>query len=175
MVRRLVLGLALLITVAAVDTGVVSYVAALSHNWFGWNLDAADHTTILLVTLILLAIQTLLNVTGAKVMDASLNSVSTSRSSDTRDRADPPHPRLPPRARVPVHDSGRRECGDEPLGLDFNGSWIAAALFAVLAPVYIFYGFESAGDIAEETKDAGRQIPKAMRWALIWAALRHSS
>jgi amino acid transporter len=41
----------------------------------------------------------------------------------------------------------------------------------VLAPVYIFYGFESAGDIAEETKDAGRQIPKAMRYALIWGGV----
>src|SRR5215831_2028302 len=61
-------GLALLITVAAVDTGVVTYVAALTHNWFGWNLDAADHTTILLITLILLAIQTTLNITGARVM-----------------------------------------------------------------------------------------------------------
>jgi amino acid transporter len=41
----------------------------------------------------------------------------------------------------------------------------------VLAPVYIFYGFESAGDISEETKDAGRQVPKAMRWALIWGGI----
>src|SRR5579884_4240089 len=61
-------GIALLVTVASVDTGVVSYVAALTHNWFGWNLNPADHATILLVTLILLAIQTVLNVTGAKVM-----------------------------------------------------------------------------------------------------------
>ena len=41
----------------------------------------------------------------------------------------------------------------------------------MLAPVYIFYGFESAGDIAEETKDAGRKIPSAMRWALIWGGI----
>ena len=56
-------------------------------------------------------------------------------------------------------------------GVDFGGSWLAAALIAVLAPVYIFYGFESGGDIAEETKDAGRKIPKAMRWALIWGGI----
>src|SRR6201989_2506635 len=61
-------GIALLVTVASVDTGVVSYVAALTHNWFGWNLDATKHSTILIVTLILLAIQTTLNITGAKVM-----------------------------------------------------------------------------------------------------------
>ena len=35
-------GIALLITVAAVDTGVVSYVTALTHNWFGWNLDPTE-------------------------------------------------------------------------------------------------------------------------------------
>ena len=41
----------------------------------------------------------------------------------------------------------------------------------MLAPVYIFYGFESAGDISEETKDAGRQVPRAMRHALIWGGV----
>src|SRR6476620_5303118 len=61
-------GMALLITVAAVDTGVVSFVTALTHNWFSWNLDPADHTTILIITVILLAIQTTLNITGVKVM-----------------------------------------------------------------------------------------------------------
>ena len=43
-------GIALLITVAAVDTGVVSYVTALAHNWFGWNLDPTNHLTILVIT-----------------------------------------------------------------------------------------------------------------------------
>src|SRR3954463_12960300 len=61
-------GIALLVTVAAVDTGVVSYFAALTHNWFGWNLDPTAHGTILWITLLLVAIQTTLNITGAKVM-----------------------------------------------------------------------------------------------------------
>ena len=61
-------GFALLITVAAVDTGVVAYFAALTHNWFGWNLDPADHFTILWITVLLLLIQTILNITGAQVM-----------------------------------------------------------------------------------------------------------
>ena len=52
--------------------------------------------------------------------------------------------------------------------MDFHGSFLGAALIAVLAPVYIYYGFESAGDISEETKDAGRQVPRAMRLALLW-------
>src|SRR6266851_675342 len=61
-------GMALLITVASVDTGVVSYVTSLTHNWFGWNFNPTHHSTILIITVILLAIQTTLNITGAKVM-----------------------------------------------------------------------------------------------------------
>src|SRR5690242_1778074 len=61
-------GIALLVTVASVDTGVVSYVAALAHNWFGSNWDPTSHSTILIITLVLLAIQTTLNITGAHVM-----------------------------------------------------------------------------------------------------------
>ena len=61
-------GIALLITVAAVDTGVVSYFAALTHNWFGWNLDPTSHVTILVDHADPAAIQTILNITGAVVM-----------------------------------------------------------------------------------------------------------
>src|SRR6516164_4285268 len=49
-------GIALLVTVASVDTGVVGYVCALFHNW-GWaNWNAANHATILWITLVLLTI-----------------------------------------------------------------------------------------------------------------------
>jgi amino acid transporter len=67
---------------------------------------------------------------------------------------------------------GVQHAAHNPLGLNFNGNWLTgAALIAVLAPVYIFYGFESAGDISEETRDAGRQVPRAMRHALIWGGV----
>ena len=65
---------------------------------------------------------------------------------------------------------GAEHASANPLGLNFGSSWIGAALIAVLAPVYSFYGFESAGDISEETKNAGRQVPRAMRLALVAAA-----
>jgi amino acid transporter len=66
---------------------------------------------------------------------------------------------------------GAQHASHNALGYNFHGSWLAAGVIAVLAPVYIFYGFESAGDISEETKDAGRQVPKAMRYALIWGGI----
>src|SRR3954449_8451841 len=166
-------GIALLVTVASVDYGVVSYVTALTHNWFGWNLDPTAHGTILWIVLVLLAIQTTLNITGASVMGRV--------------------------ARLGVyveimgtlgiflilwihgfnhglgflfHSEGAQHVASNGYGLNFHGHWLTgAALIAVLAPVYIFYGFESAGDIAEETKDASRQIPRAMRAALIWGGV----
>ena len=61
-------GIALLITVAAVDTGVVGYVTALLNNWFGWTLDPTNHLVILVITAGLLLVQTALNITGARVM-----------------------------------------------------------------------------------------------------------
>src|SRR6476661_2465339 len=61
-------GVALLVTVASVDTGVVSYVTTLFHNWFGTNWDPTSHSTIFVITLILLLIQTTANIVGAKVM-----------------------------------------------------------------------------------------------------------
>jgi amino acid transporter len=166
-------GIALLVTVASVDVGVVSYFTALTHNWFGWNLNAAAHGTILWITLLLLAIQTTLNITGAGVMARV--------------------------ARIGVYveivgtfglflilwihgfhhglgflfdSQGAAHAATNGFGVNFHGNWLTgAALIAVLAPVYIFYGFESAGDIAEETKDASRQIPRAMRAALIWGGI----
>src|SRR3954449_6148302 len=165
-------GMALLITVAAVDTGVVSYVTALTHNWFGWNLDPTSHSTILVVTLILLAIQTTLNITGAQVMGRVAQFGVYVEILGTFGIA----------LILLIHgfhhglgflfsSQGVEHAATNPLKLDFHGSWLGAALVAVLAPVYIFYGFESAGDISEETKDAGRSVPRAMRLALIWGGI----
>jgi amino acid transporter len=166
-------GIALLTTVAAVDTGVVSYVTALSHNWFGWDFHPTDHLTILVITVGLLIIQTILNITGARVMGRVAQFGVYVEIIGTLGIA----------IILAVHGFHHglgflfstqqvQHVGSNPLGLDFGGHWLTgAALIAVLAPVYIFYGFESAGDISEETKDAGRQVPRAMRWALIWGGI----
>jgi len=165
-------GLALLITVAAVDTGVVGYFAALTHNWFGWDLDPTDHFTILWITVLLLLIQTILNITGAKVMGRVAQFGVYVEIVGTFGIA----------IILAIHGfhhglgylfttQGQENASSNALALDFHGSWLAAALIAVLAPVYIYYGFESAGDISEETKDAGRQVPRAMRLAVIWGGI----
>jgi amino acid transporter len=165
-------GIALLVTVASVDTGVVSYFTSLTHNWFGWNLDPTKHGTILWITLLLLAIQTSLNITGASVMARIARFGVYVEVAGTAGIAlilwiHGFHHNLG----FLFHSDGVQHAHTNPLGLNFHGSLVAAALVAVLAPVYIFYGFESAGDIAEETKDAGRQVPRTMRLALIWGGV----
>ncbi len=167
-------GIALLITVAAVDTGVVPYVAALTHNWFGWSLDPANHLTILLIT-----------VTLAGDPDAAehhrrpgdgpgrpVRRVRGDRG-HARHRGDPGRSTASTTAPASCsRTESVQNAASNPLGLDFGGNWLTgAALIAVLAPVFIFYGFESAGDISEETKDAGVMVPRSMRNALVWGGV----
>ena len=165
-------GIALLVTVAAVDTGVVVYAVALGHDLFGWDFNPNSHGTILVVTLGLLAIQTTLNTIGARVMGRVAQLGVFVEILGTFGIA----------IVLAIHGfhhgfgfltttQNVQHAKSNPLGLDFGGSWIAAALVAVLAPVYIFYGFESSGDISEETRNAGRQVPRAMRLALIWGGI----
>ncbi|HSZ39643.1 MAG TPA: APC family permease [Trebonia sp.] len=161
-------GIALLVTVASVDTGVVGYVCALLQNWVSWKLNPDSHVVILIITLILLVIQSTLNVTGARVMGRVAQFGVYVEIIGTIGIA----------IILAIHGFHHglgflgstqdvQHAAHNPLGLNFGGSYLGAMVIAVLAPVYIFYGYESAGDISEETTDAGRQVPRAMRHALI--------
>ena len=166
-------GIALLVTVASVDTGVVPYVAALVNQWFGTSLDATSHTTILVVTILLILLQTGLNTVGAKVLGriarlgVYVETIGTFGVAIAL-------------GIVGFHHgfgflfttNGAESAAANSLQVDFGGNWwTGAALVAVLAHVYIFYGFEAAGDVAEETVDASRQVPRAMRSALVYGGV----
>jgi amino acid transporter len=47
-----------------------------------------------------------------------------------------------------------------------NGAYWPAFLASSLAAMFCYYGFEACGDVAEETPDASRMIPKAMRMTI---------
>jgi amino acid transporter len=49
------------------------------------------------------------------------------------------------------------------IGTQGDGSYLGAFLAASLLGLYLFYGFEACGDVAEEVPDPGRRIPVAMR------------
>jgi amino acid transporter len=48
------------------------------------------------------------------------------------------------------------------MGVQGNGSYTAAFLGAALAGLFLFYGFEACGDVAEEVTNPARGIPRAM-------------
>ena len=51
-------------------------------------------------------------------------------------------------------------------GLQVQGSYAWAFAASALGAMFCYYGFEACGDVAEETPDPGRMIPKAMRMTI---------
>jgi amino acid transporter len=47
-----------------------------------------------------------------------------------------------------------------------SGNYLPAFLASALAAMFCYYGFEACGDVAEETPDASRMIPRAMRMTI---------
>jgi amino acid transporter len=166
-------GFALLATVASVDSGVVSYVTSLSNIWFNTHLDPANHITIFAIVAVIIVLSGILNSVGAKVMGRVAGLGVYVETIGTFGVA----------IALAIHGfnhgfgytfttQGVQNAATNPFAVNFGGHWLTgAALVAVLANVYIFYGFESAGDIAEETKEAGRQVPRAMRNALLYGGI----
>jgi len=165
-------GFALLATVASVDSGAPTYVAALINTWFGTHINPANHVTIFVIVGIFIVLQFMLNSVGAKVMGQVARLGVYVETIGT----------FGVFIALAIHGfthgfsytfktDGVQYAAKNPFGVDFQGHWILAAFVAVLANVYIFYGFESAGDIAEETKSAQKQVPRAMRSALIYGGI----
>ncbi len=154
-------GFALLATVASVDSGIVGYVCALANTSLGTHWDPSNNLVIFVVSGSVIVLSAILNSVGAKIM---------SRVS---------------RAGVYVETIGTfgvflaLAIAGFHHGFTFTFAvgnihknwWLSAAPIAILANVYIFYGFESAGDISEETIDAQRQVPRAMRSALLYGGI----
>lgn len=51
-------------------------------------------------------------------------------------------------------------------GVEGGGSYLPAFLAASVAGMFAYYGFEACGDVAEETPNASRAIPKSMRMTI---------
>jgi amino acid transporter len=163
-------GFALLATVASVDSGAVGYVTSLSNIWLGTHLRPDDHATIFAIAGGIIVLSAILNSIGAKIMGRVARYGVYVETIGTFGvfiafAAFGFHQHL-----GFIFSSEHVEYAkSNPLGLNFGGNWwTGAALVAILANVYIFYGFESAGDISEETVEAARQVPKAMRNALLY-------
>jgi amino acid transporter len=166
-------GFALLATVASVDSGIVSYVTSLFNIWFKTDLNPANHVTIFVVVAIVILLSAIMNSIGAKLLGqvarfgVYVETIGTFGVFIAL-------------AIKGFHHGfsflgstqGVQNVATNPFGVNFGGHWLTgAALVAILANVYIFYGFESAGDIAEETVNAGKQVPRAMRNAILYGGV----
>ncbi len=166
-------GFALLATVASVDSGAVGYITDLSNTWFKTNLNPADHLTIFVITGAIIVLSAIMNSVGAKIMGRVARFGVYVETIGT----------FGVFIALAIHGFHQgfgflfstqhvENLKTNPFGVNFGGHWwTGAALVAVLANVYIFFGFESAGDISEETVNAQRQVPRAMRNALLYGGI----
>ena len=151
---------------------MVGYLTTLLNNVFGTTLDAHEPQHDPGRHRALIVVQTLAQHGRREGRWASSPDGRVRRDDRHVRRRDRPRDRrLPPRPRLPVHHArAPRTSTSNPLGVDFDGNWLTgAALVAVLAHTYIFYGFESAGDVAEETKTG---LPAGAAGDAVVAALR---
>lgn len=162
-------GWALIVTVASVDTGIVAYAAGLLNNLFGTAFDPTTPNTVLIFTLVLIAVQTVFNVVGVRLLGlisrigVYVEVVATFGIAILLGVQGFHHG-----FGYLFSTQGAEHGSTNALGVNFAGNWwLGAALVAVLAHVYIFYGFESASDVAEEVVDASRRVPKAMVSSLL--------
>ena len=166
-------GFALLATVASVDSGAVGYVTSLSNALFGTHWDPASHVIVFAIAGAIIVLSAILNWVGAKILGRVARFGVYVESIGTFGV-------FVALAVYGFHQhlgfifssANVEHLKSNPLGLNFGGNWwTGAALVAVLANVYIFYGFEAAGDISEETIEATRQVPRAMRNALLYGGI----
>jgi amino acid transporter len=166
-------GWALIITVAAVDTGVVIYAVPLINKWAGSNLNPASANVVLVGTLGLLFLQTVFNMVGVRLLGlVSKIGVYVEILGTFGIAALLAFEGFHHGLGYLFTTQGTQHLASNPWGVNFAGNWwLGAALVAVLAHVYIFYGFESAGDVAEEVVGASRHVPRAIVRALLVGGL----
>src|SRR6201990_426042 len=140
-------GWALIATVASVSTGAVPFIGSL----FGFT-PTRTTTVILAAALMLLAL--LVNLSGTKTLGR------VAMAGFVAELIGALFVGLWLLLFERHHDFGTLF---DSLGTGGDGGYLGAFLAAALLGLYLFYGFEACGDVAEEVPDPGRTIPKAMR------------
>jgi amino acid transporter len=166
-------GWALIMTVASVDTGFVIYAGPLLNNLFHTTIVPTDPNQIFIFTLVLIAIQLAFNIVGVNFLGrisqigVYVELLGTFGIAILLAIAGFHHG-----LDFLFSTQGAEMASSNALGADFGGNWwLGAAFVAILAHVYIFYGFESAGDVAEEVVQSSRRVPRAIISSILVAGL----
>ncbi len=143
---------ALCVTIAAVAVGAAPFIAIL----FGASAANSSMTTTA-IALALLALSTVLNLSGTKwlarmvlfgFLAELIGALVVGAHLLTFFRVQP------------------LDVLFDTFDIRIDGSYWPAFLAAGLAGIFQYYGFEACGDLAEEVRDASRRIPKAMRMTI---------
>src|SRR4029077_3214000 len=166
-------GWALIMTVASVDTGLIIYAGPLINNIFHTTINPADPNQILIATVLLIIVQLAFNIGGVNFLGrisqigVYFEIIGTFGIAIMLAIAGFHHG-----LDYLFTTQGTENATTSPLGVDFGGNWwLGAAFVAILAHVYIFYGFESAGDVAEEVVQASKRVPRAIISSLLTAGV----
>lgn len=144
--------IATIATVAAVDFGAAPYLAQL------FGMDASSHSVLFLFTVLLVVLQSIINILGIKVT-AFVNNIGMAAEIIAMIVL------AVALFAVGIHhpvkfllDTGGTASG--------NG-YLPVFLAALLTSTWVLYGFDSAGSLAEEVRDPRRAVPKALVSSLV--------
>ncbi len=143
-------GWALLITITAVDYGGAPYIASALGM-------AGTQSQLVLITLVMIVIQTLINMLGITRLSILINIGVAMEVLGT----------LGIGIILLFFSHQPAAIVNTTMGVQGHHSYWPVFLLALLFSGFIFYGFESAADVAEEVIDPRRRVPKAMIWALL--------
>ena len=144
--------IALIATIASVDFVVPPVIAGLL------GLDAKNTAVLIVIALAVLALTTIINIVGTRVI-AFINNIG-----------------------VIAEFLGMLVLGgillfahrNHPItflsstgGTEVNGSYVGTFFAAMLMSLFVVYGFDTAGTLAEETRNPSRAVPRALMLALL--------
>lgn len=148
-------GWALLVTITAVDYGGSTYVAT------AIGISNPSQATLIGITLVMVLIQTFANFFGVQKLKFLINLGIAMEAIGTVVIS------------VVLLFFGHQHASvvSTTQGVQGSSSYMPMFVMALLFSAFIFYGFESAADVAEEVVNPQKRVPKAMITALIVGGL----
>ncbi len=142
--------LALVVTIASVSYGAGPFIAMVL------GIDPSTRVTII-CALVLLALVTVLNMGGTKVL---------AKAAFFGFAAELTGALVVGIWLLVAHRENGLGVLFDGFGTGGGGSYLPAFLASALIGVYLYYGFEACGDVAEEVVNPGHQIPRSMRMTI---------
>jgi urea carboxylase system permease len=144
--------IALIATIASVDFVVPPVIASL------FGLDASNTAVLITIALIVLALTSIINIIGTRVI-AFINNIGVV--------AEFLGMLVLGSILLFVHSHHPISFLTSTGGTEVNGSYVGTFFAAMLMSLFVVYGFDTAGTLAEETRNPSRAVPRALLFALL--------